>query len=252
MTVHIADIIRYPVKGLSPEHLETTQLAVGQGLLNDRGFALAPSSSRFDSENPSWCAKGEFLTLLKDEKLALLDAAFDGDSAVLTIRRDGKSVARGDLSTLMGRVLIEQFFAAFMPPGPRGNPKIVDAPDTMFSDTETPFVSIINLASVRDIERVARCPVNPLRFRGNLHIDGASPWIENDWIGRTVTIGGATLKIMETTGRCGATSVDPDTAERDLNILRILQQGFGHTITGVYAEVVEDGPIQINDVLELA
>lgn len=252
MTAHIADILRYPVKGLSAEHLESATLSAGAGLHNDRRFALAPSSSRFDPDNPSWCGKGEFLTLLRDEKLARLQTTFDDDSAMLTIHRDGKPVARGDLSTSMGRILIEQFFAAFMPAGPRGNPKIIDAPNVMFTDRDIPFVSIINLASVRDIERVARRTVNPIRFRGNIHIEGEKAWAENDWIGRTLTIGGATLRVMEKTGRCAATSVDPETAERDINLLRILKQGFGHTVTGIYAEVVEGGPIRINDPVNIS
>lgn len=251
MPIHITDILRYPVKGLNPERLDSTTLTAGCGIPNDRRFAMAPSSSRFDPENPAWRAKNDFLMLMKDERLALLAAKFDNATSVLTISRDGRQVARGDVSTPMGRVLIEQFLAAFMPTGPRGNPKIVTAPDTMFTDCETPFVSIINLASVRDIERVARRTVDPLRFRGNLHIDGLEPWTETDWIGRTCQIGGAVLRIAEPTGRCAATGVNPETAERDMNILLTLKQGFGHTRTGVYAEVLEGGAIGINDVLTL-
>jgi uncharacterized protein len=251
MAAHITDILRYPVKGLNSERLDATTLSVGGGIPNDRRFAMAPTSSRFDSEHPAWCAKNEFLMLMKDERLALLAARFDDATSVLTINRDGKQVARGDVSTPMGRVLIEQFLAAFMPTGPRGNPKIVTAPGTMFTDCETPFISIINLASVRDIERVARRTVDPFRFRGNLHIDGLEPWAETDWIGHTCKIGDAVLRIAEPTGRCAATSVNPETAERDMNILLALKQGFGHTQTGVYAEVLEGGAIGVNDALTL-
>jgi hypothetical protein len=251
MAAHITDILRYPVKGLHPERLNSATLTVGGGIPNDRRFALAPASSRFNFEDPEWRPKNEFLMLMKDERLALLAATFDDSSSILTISRDGKQVARGDVSTPMGRVLIEQFLAAFMPTGPRGNPKIVAAPGTMFTDCKTPFISLINLASVHDIERVARRTVDPLRFRGNLHIDGLEPWAETDWIGRTCKIGDAVLRIVEPTGRCAATDVNPETAERDMNILLALKQGFGHTQTGVYAEVLEGGGIEVNDGLRL-
>ncbi|MBT5665457.1 MAG: MOSC domain-containing protein, partial [Rhodospirillaceae bacterium] len=39
--------------------------------------------------------------------------------------------------------------------------------------------------------------------------------------------------------------------ERDMNILLALKQGFGHTQTGVYAEVLEGGAIGVNDALTL-
>lgn len=251
MPAYITDIRRYPVKGLNAEPLESTILAPGGGVPNDRRFAMAPASSRFDSEAPAWRSKNEFLMLMKDERLALLSAAFDEATSILTVSRDGRQVARGDISTPMGRVLIEQFLAAFMPPGPRGNPKIVTAPETMFTDKETPFVSFINLASVRDIERVARRPVDPLRFRGNIHLDGVAPWVETKWIGRTCQLGDAVVRFAEPIGRCAATNVNPDTAERDMNIPLLLSQGFGHTITGVYAEVLEGGVIAVNDALTL-
>ena len=44
----------------------------------------------------------------------------------------------------------------------------------MFSDVPEKLVSIINLASLRDLERVLRKPVHPLRFRANI-VSGARP-----------------------------------------------------------------------------
>ena len=251
MATHITEILRYPIKGLNSESLNSTTLVPGAGIPNDRRFAMVPSSSRFDRETPAWRNKNEFLMLMKDERLALLAATFDDATSILTICRDGSQVAQGDVSTPMGRVLIEQFLAAFMPTGPRGNPKIVTAPETMFTDKETPFISFINLASVRDIERVARRPVDPLRFRGNIHLEAVEPWAETKWIGQACQLGGAVLRFAEPIGRCAATNVNPNTAERDMNIPLVLNQGFSHTCTGVYAEVLEGGMITVNDELIL-
>jgi len=105
---------------------------------------------------------------------------------------------------------------------------------------------------VRDLERVVRKPVDPLRFRANLYIDDAPPWEELSWAGRGVRIGSADLRVDRPIGRCAATNVDPQTAERDLNIPRTLQAGFGHTHMGVYATVTAAGDVAQGDELRPA
>lgn len=251
MSLTIADIRRYPVKGLNGESLAETMLSQGEGLPHDRRFALAHASSKFDRTAPAWLPKRNFLTLMRDEKLAVLDTRFDADTGILTVLRDGRQVARGDITQPLGRTLIEQFLDAFLPAGPRGNPHIVEAPGAMLSDVPDKYLSIINLASVTDIERVARAPVDPRRFRGNMHIEGAPAWAEMSWMGKTLAIGDARLEIVEPIDRCAATEVNPDTAARDLRLPLILRQGFGHILCGVYARVTQGGAIRPGDTATL-
>lgn len=247
MPVTVADIRRYPVKGLNGESLDTIELREGHGIAHDRRFALAHASSQFDRSNPHWLPKQNFLTLLRDERLALLDARFDPDTGMLGIQRDGRQVARGDITQPLGRMLIEQFFDAFLPSGPRGNPHVVEVPGGMLSDRPEQLISIINLTSVHDIERVARAKVDPRRFRANLYLDGLPAWSETAWPGKTLDIGEVRLEVVEIIERCAATEVNPDTGERDLHLLKTLQQGFGHTECGVYARVVAAGSIHIGN-----
>ncbi|MEN8195128.1 MAG: MOSC domain-containing protein [Pseudomonadota bacterium] len=247
MSVKLDEIRRYPVKGLNGEALDETVLEAGEGLPHDRRFALAHAASQFDRDNPEWMSKHNFLQLMRDERLALLDARFDPDTGILTMFRDGRQVARGDITQPLGRTLVEQFLQAFIPPGPRGNPHFVEVPGRMLSDVPDKFVSILNLASVKDIERVARSPVDPRRFRGNLHLEDLPAWAEMSWVGKEIAIGDARLEVVEITGRCAATEVNPDSGERDLHILKILQQGFGHTNCGIYARIVAGGRIEKGD-----
>lgn len=247
MTGTLEDIRRYPVKGLNGESLESITLEAGQGIPDDRRFALAPAASQFDRSSPEWLPKRHFLQLMRDERLALLDARFDSASGILTIFRDGRQVARGNITEQLGRTLVEQFLQAFIPSGPRGNPHIVEVPGQMLSDHPEKLVSILNLASVKDIERVARGPVEPRRFRANLHVRGLSAWEENSWVGRQVAIGKVRLEVVEIMGRCAATEVNPDTGERDIPMLKTLQQGFGHTDCGVLARLVIGGKIEKGD-----
>jgi len=252
MPVTLAEIRRYPVKGLNGEPLEEVAIKAGEGLPNDRRFALAHAASQFDRTDPHWLPKQNFLQLMRDARLALLDARFDADSGYLTIFRDGRQVARGDVTQPLGRILIEQFLDAFIEPGPRGNPHIVEAPGVMLSDVPDKLVSIINLASVHDIERVARAPVDPRRFRANLYVDGLPAWAEMDWPGKSLRIGDVDLDVVETTGRCAATEVNPDNGARDLHVLKILQDGFGHTVCGVYARIAGGSMLRVGDAVTVA
>lgn len=249
MTASVADIYRYPVKGLNAESLESVALEAGQGLPHDRRFAIAHGSTQFDPKAPKFLPKTNFLMLMRDEKLAQLHAAFEADSGVLTIERDGKQVVRAKITESMGRTLVGQFFASFMTGAVRGTPKLLEAEDHMFSDNGVKSVSLINLASVRDLERVVRAPVAPLRFRGNIYLEGLPAWSEFDWVGREIGFGEVHLKVDEPIERCAATNVDPETAARDLNIPLALQRGFGHVTMGIYATVTVGGLIKKGDSL---
>lgn len=248
MSFEVTNICRYPVKGLSADPLDTVAVEAGQTLPYDRRYALAHASSRVDKAAPDWMPKTEFLMLARDEKLAQLGIAFDDGTQMLTILRKGRPVSRGALSSQAGRNVLETFLAAFLPDMPRGKPAIVEAPASKsFSDVPTNRVSIINLASVRDIERVLRQPIDPLRFRGNIYIDGGDAWAETGWIGKTLMIGDVTLTVEDPIGRCSATNVNPQTGERDMNIPLTLGKGFGHTNCGVYATIAKGGTLSRGD-----
>ena len=244
-TVHA--IYQYPVKGLSHQPLDHADLAEGRGLAGDRRFAIAHGASQFDTRSPRWHPKSQFLTLVRHPKLAALHSEFDEESGTLVLLRNGRKVAKGKITTPLGRDLINQFLAAYMGRDALGVPKIVDGPDIMFTDCEDALISLISRESIKDLERVARRPVDPIRFRGNILLAGSTPWAEFDWVDCDLRIGEARLRVVDRITRCAATEVDPETGERDLNVPRLLQSGFGHVDFGVYASVVSPGRITVGD-----
>src|SRR5512134_378244 len=127
-------IFRYPVKGLSAEALERVAVEAGGTVPFDRAWAIENCPGRFDPEQPKHLPKIHFLMLMRNERLAALEARFDDASQTLTILRAGKQVARGDLTTKLGRAIVEQFLAAYMKDDLRGPPRIVSAPGHSFSD----------------------------------------------------------------------------------------------------------------------
>ncbi|HMM93257.1 MOSC domain-containing protein [Bradyrhizobium sp.] len=245
----IAEIYRYPVKGLTPEQLARAELTPGQTVLADRRYAIENGPSGFDPAEPKWLAKPHFLMLMRDEWLAGLRTHYDDASHVLTIRRDGEIAVQGDLTTAEGRETIEKFFATAFAGQIKGRPKVLESPGHSFSDVARKVVSIINLASVRAIENIVGAAVHPLRFRANLYVEGWPAWHEFDLLDRTLAIGQVRLRIVKRIVRCAAVNVDPDTAQRDLAIPQALQRRLGHADCGIYAEVITGGTVSAGDAI---
>ena len=127
---------------------------------------------------------------------------------------------------------------------------MLHAPGFSFSDVAAKVVSIINLASVADLENYTGAPVDPLRFRGNLYVSGWPAWQELDMVGQEIAIGPSVrVKIVKRIVRCAATNVDPETGARDLAIPDTLMKTFGHADCGIYAQVVAPGDIAVGDEL---
>lgn len=249
----IQAIWRYPVKGLSPEPLREVAVTPGDPLPHDRRYAVENGPSGFDPAAPVHLAKIRFLMLMRDEALARLQTRFDEATTTLVIREGGQERAAGNLSTPEGRAAIEAFLADYCRPSLRGAPRVLEAPGFSFSDTRHRVVSLINLASVRALEQRLGVPVDPLRFRGNLHVEGLPPWGEFDLVDREIEgPGGVRLRGLKRIERCAATNVDPVSGIRDLQIPRALMDAYGHTDCGLYAEVVAGGSLVVGTVLSVA
>lgn len=249
MTARISAIYRYPVKGLSPESLPSVTLAPGLTLPADRMYAIENGPSGFDPAAPQHFPKQRFLMLMRNERLAALDTHFDDATHTLTIRFNGAEAARGDLRTPEGRQAIENFFASYSADELQGQPKVLFSDGHSFSDVAAKVVSIINAASVAAVENAAGAPIDPLRFRGNLLVEGWPAWHEFDLLDQTLAVGDVRLKVFKRIVRCAATNVEPRTGIRDLEIPKTLMQAFGHMDCGIYAQVIEGGTIAAGDTI---
>lgn len=245
-------IYRYPVKGLSPEALAATVLAPGATVAADRLYAIENGPIGFDPAAPAYFPKIRFLMLMRNERLARLDTRFDEASHTLVIREGSREAARGDLRTADGRKAIEDFFAAFCADELRGPPRLLHAPGHSFSDVARKVVSIINLASVAEVAMLEGVPIDPVRFRANLYVDGWPAWSELDLVGVTLAVGAtARLKVVKRIVRCAATDVVPGQGIRNTTIPQTLMRNLGHADCGIYAEVIAGGPIAPGDRIAL-
>lgn len=187
--------------------------------------------------------------LMRNERLAALATRFDDSTATLTIRHGGSVVAEGRLDTEAGRSAIEAFFRTYAREDLRGPPKVLTAPGHSFSDVARKVVSLINLASLRELAGHTGTPVHPLRFRGNLYVEGLPAWSETGWIGREIEAGSMRLKGLQPIARCAATNVNPETAVRDLAVPETLSAAYGEPDCGVYLEVVAAGEMKAGDTI---
>lgn len=243
MNTSISEIRSYPVKGLSGRILPRATLEKGQTIAGDRRFALGRPGLVFDTDNPVWMPKTNFLALVRDERLAELDAAFDDATGELTLRQGAQTVLNADLTSPDGRTAVEAFFADFLADDIDGPPTFLEAGDHSFSDLDAKVISLINLESVAALSAEIGTDVDARRFRGNVYFKDAPAWCEFDWLDRRLRIGDAVVEVIKRTRRCAATNVNPDTAARDLSLPKALQKAWGHTDLGVYARVVEPGEI---------
>ncbi len=240
----IEKLYRYPVKGLSPENLTEIAVSPGETFPGDRAFAIENGARQFDPLSPQYFPKTHFVMLQRHEDLARLATRYDPNTKLLTIFRGGKQVASGSLSTPVGRGIIEQFLVAFMGDRLNGHPHIVTCPEQPFTDVPNKWISFVNLASVRDLSRIVGQELDPLRFRANVYFDSDEPWVERNWTEMSLACGPCSFDFVHTITRCAATNVNLETAERDQNVPKSLQQAFGHTQLGYYANATVGGTVQ--------
>ena len=86
------------------------------------------------------------------------------------------------------------------------------------------------------------------RFRPNLLVEATdeAPFQEDDWVGRVLHIGALRLRVDQRDGRCVVTTIDPDTTERNPEILRTVARERQGCL-GVYGSTVAPGRVAIGD-----
>jgi uncharacterized protein YcbX len=252
MQAAITKLCRHPVKGFTPEVLESVALTAGACFPCDRLYAVEDGPSGFDPEAPVHVSKTKFTVLAKIPAVARARTAYDEAAGVLTAFAAGQPDFVGDLRGAAGRAAFESWLTALLADDLSGPLRVIEGPGAhRFMDSRSGYVSVINLASVRDLETRLGVPIDPLRVRANLYVEGWPAWAENDWTGRSLALGAARAEVLKPIVRCAATHVDPVTAERDIELVKALFEQYGHLHCGIYLNVTEGGRVAVGDVASL-
>ena len=243
----VAALYRHPVKGFTPEPLTEAILPTGGWFPGDRLWAVENGPSGYDHAAPEQIPKQKFTVLMRQAMLARVHTCWDEAANVLTAEIEGQTL-KVHLDDPDDRLAFETRLADFLGDEACGPLRLIAAgPNHRFMDSSKGRVSILNLASVRDLEQRWGQTLDPLRFRANIWVEDWDPWVENDWAGEVLNIGGTTLRGSKPIVRCAATEVDPVTGVRDLGVVRALFDTYGHMLCGLYVSIETGGRIVVGD-----
>lgn len=252
----VAAIRRHPVKGFTPEPLAAVALTAGAPFPCDRLYAVEDGPSGFDAAAPAYISKTRFTVLARRPAIARVRTRFDEPSGVLTAEAPGREPFLGRLSDPGGRAAFAAWLAAFIaaaePDDPPGALKVLEAPGHNFFDHRQGAVSLVNLASVRDLADRVGADLEPDRFRANVYVEGWPALSELEHpAGTRLRLGSAELEVLFPIRRCAATHVDPARGERDHDLVSALRDHYGHMFCGLYLRVVSDGRVGEGDAATL-
>ena len=113
-------------------------------------------------------------------------------------------------------------------------------------------LSLITTQTIAQLGETVGVHLDVRRFRPNFLVETVDevPFPEDHWVGRVVRIGGLRMRIDKRDGRCVVITIDPQTKERDPEILRAVTSGREGCL-GVYGSTVEPGRVRLDDVVLL-
>ena len=268
----VANIYRYPVKSMMGEALSEADIGEA-GIAGDRGWAVRDEKRggiRGGKKIP------QLMTLAAQSgPAAPLITAPDGDSASASSERINEWLSnklnppvtlwpllpahqldhyrRGapdtedfaqELRTVFGRLPDEPL------PDLTGFEELLEfesPPGTYFDAFSLSIMSQQSLTTMDQLDGDSLFDVR--RFRPNLLVDIPDvdhPFPEQAWVGKTLSIGSARLKIEMTWHRCSMTTHGFDDLPQDAQIMRRLVDNSEGNL-GIYASVVRAGKVSAGD-----
>jgi len=258
----LASLHRYPVKSMMGEELNAARVTP-RGLFGDRAYALCDKETKkvVSAKNPK-----------KWPNLFSYRATYvsppDGTGALPPVRvtlPDGRLAVSGNsdfapmISESLGRPVtlleappadaqLEEYWPDME--GLAHRDHITDEampPGTFFDLAVLHILTTSTLDMLRELYPAGR--IEPRRFRPNLIVNtaGTKGFVENDWIGKTLSIG-PEVKIQVTgpCPRCVMTTLAQGDLPQDPGVLKTAAK-YNEVRVGIYASVVQQGTVRIGD-----
>ena len=236
--MHVVALYRHPVKSLPAEHCDALEIAEDGRVIGDRVLGF-----RFDDAGPpndtKWRQKTWFASLQHSPELASLSCGYDPATRRLWIRLpDTDETIEGNIDEPADRLRMEHRFNQWyssLPDTPSASGRrklplrlVGNGTDGRFHDTAAGLATLHSRESLDDLAKAADISeLSELRFRSNIVIQGCKPWQEFQWIGGKIQIGQVQFRSRKTVTRCLATHVDPQTAQRDIDVMGTLTRIIG-------------------------
>ncbi len=115
----------------------------------------------------------------------------------------------------------------------------------LVADTDPERFDVLNLLVATD-GAVERLGYDVRRLRPNLVLSGVPADLEPQLTGQAVAIGDVLIGVHSVRQRCIVTTIDPDTGEQDLKVLRRIRDDFGGELA-LDCWVIRPGLVRIGD-----
>lgn len=233
----VVALTRYPVKGFTPEPLETLTVQPDGRIAGDRvlAFRFGNAAEPEERDGLDYWPKARGLSLQDFPSLAALRVEYRAAERVLRLWREGALIAEGGLDPA-GRRHLEEAVSEFVlaspeaarleRPGRLPLALVGDGVTSRFQDRARGYVSVHSEASVEALGEALNAEVDHRRFRSNIVISGVGVEAELAWDG-PVQIGAVRFAPQQPIVRCLATHANPDSGIRDLPVLTTLTQQLG-------------------------
>jgi uncharacterized protein YcbX len=235
----ISAIFRYPVKSMAGELLDVARLS-WHGIEGDRRLAYRRLN---DKSGFPWLTASKLPQLLLYKPFGLDNSAEPLPTHVRT--PDGKEYE------LRSDELKEEIS--------RRHGSEVELMNLKHGIFDEACLSVISLDTVHSVAResgrgVDLCDLR--RFRPNVVIEtnNTEPFAEDRWVGGELMFGegnsGAAVRVNMRDERCVMVNFDPDTAERDSEVMKAVVR-MNENCAGVYGTVVRTGELRVGQVVTL-
>lgn len=209
--MRVTELWRYPVKGLRGERLDQVEVAA-EGIPGDRGLAVVDERG--------------IVTGRRKQRMIGVPATIDGAGETLI---DGDAWSSEEAAATIRDVA--------------GTGASLTRPSSGHEHDDSPIL-LLSDGSVNQLGYDHR------RFRPNIYFEGADGPIEQEWIGRHVRVGDLVLAAHKPDIRCVITTIDPDTIEVDLDVLKRTNEELDGKM-GVYCTIVEPATIRVGDAVSV-
>ena len=251
----VAALQTTPVKGLRIVRRDAIELTA-QGVADDRRFYLVDERGRMVNGKQTGALQ-EVVATLGDDELTL--AFPDGTRVAGPVALAGEPLATTFFSRpTPAQELLGDFGAALSAHVGRRLRVVEGVHRKALDRGRGGAASFISRASLQAIERLAGEPVDARRFRMLVEVDGLAEAHEEDtWVGRSLRVGAALVRVRGHVGRCLITQRHPESGTTDVPMLDLLRSYRGGLDTteplafGVYGEVLEAGRVAVGDPIAL-
>ncbi len=250
--MRIKNLYFSPVKSLSFNNVDTLEIIKNIGVKNDRIFAFTNNLNFKNIEliknNPLKREIYNFLSLKKYPELNQYN--FILEDKFLILKFENKIILKTDIDNQHEVKILCSKLEDNLPNINNIN-LLKDNMNPFFDTMPNKSISLINLNSIRDFEKLSNHQVEHERFRGNIYVEDLEKWEERKLVGKVLSINDLKFKVIKEIPRCSATNIKPKTSDINLNIPINLKKIYNHINLGIYLDPLNDGKINKGDLIKI-